>query len=168
MASKVVKVTATGLVVAMVLSNSTAYADDLIKLNNEVTVENTYNSNTIEDKTYEHGYDTKVFSDICDYGYTYVNEDKYINLTEDASKELINELESANSIEISKDKFSVLYTDTEKEINVYDKRSNPILSINLINNKNILMEKYNNFTKLSKYYLIRNKSLYNKIDKLLN
>lgn len=172
MANQVVKVTATGLVVAMVLTGYTAQAGELnINLNTnsmvnaETVIEKSDTKNTNENSNCVVGFraDNNLrFTTYC------VNDTEDIKISTAKSYELSVLLEKANKTEISKEKMILLYNDIKGELQLFDVDSKPLGSIAILDNDILLYDEYNTFTKLSKYFRIKDKNLYNEVDTLIN
>lgn len=161
MTNKIVRVTATGLMVAMVIGGYTAQAEE-INLNNDIkavkfidenteTVDNTMKSKKLDINIVEY----KGISDVKYTNYVYDQGVKEVN----TDKERILEIEDSVKEEIDEKEIDKVYDSLDLEIDLFDESSNPVGTIMVTKDNRLLLEEYNRFTKCSKYYEVFNDNL---------
>lgn len=161
MTNKIVRVTATGLMVAMVIGGYTAQAEE-INLNNDIkavkfidenaaTVDNTTKSKELDIKIVEY----KGISDVKHTNYVYDQGVKEVN----TDKESILDIENSVKEEITEKEIDKLYESLELELDLFDESSNPVGTVMVTKDNRLLLEEYNRFTKCSKYYEVFNDKL---------
>ena len=161
MTNKIVRVTATGLMVAMVIGGYTAQAVE-INLNNDIkavkfidenteTVDNTMKSKKLDINIVEY----KGISDVKYTNYVYDQGVKEVN----TDKERILEIKDSVKEEIDEKEIDKIYDSLDLEIDLFDESSNPVGTIMVTKDNRLLLEEYNRFTKCSKYYEVFNDNL---------
>ena len=166
MANKIIRVTATGLVVALVMSGQV----QAVELDRETDLqldiandtENCQDEKTNKEQGTENNYINQFkFSaqtDITDTrhtNYIYNNGVKEIN----TDLELLQELKNSTKDKITRDDVEEIYNTVEIELDLYDNESNPVGTVFITNNSEIILEEYNIYTKISEYNRINNNKL---------
>ena len=155
MTNKIIRVTATGLIVALVMAGYTAQAEE-ITVRDEVKAVRFDSCNT--EKVDIPDIKIVEYNGIKDIKHTnYVYNSDIIEINTD--HEIIESLDKSEKEEIQLSEVERVYDSVDFELDLFDEESNPVATVMITDDNRLLLEEYNVYTKLSKYSEVYNDNL---------